>query len=70
MSKRPVLGTADAVVNVIDCESRDPVLAEIRSRNSFYGYPFPSDVSIKAAICFVRKREHSIMMFPGTSVCR
>ena len=27
---------------MLDCESRDSVLVEIRSRNSFYGHPFPS----------------------------
>ena len=59
-------GTANAVVNVLDSESRDPVLVEIHSKNSFYGHPFPSAVSIRAAICFMRKCEHSILMFPGT----
>ena len=43
-------------------------LVEIRSRNSFYGHTFPSAVSIRAAICFMRKFEHSILIFTGT-VC-
>ena len=54
-------GTANAVVNV-------PVLVEIRSRNSFYGHPIPSAVSITVAICFMQKCEHSMLMLPGT-VC-
>ena len=66
MSKRPFShhtgGTAKAAVNVLDCESRDPVLVEIRSRDSFYGRPFHSAVSIRAAICFMRKCEHSILV--------
>ena len=45
-----------------------PVLVEICSRNSFYGQPFPSVVSIRAAIFFMKKCEHSILMFPVT-VC-
>ena len=43
---------------MLDCEFRDPVLVEIRSE-SFYGHPFPSAVSIRAAISFLRKRGHS-----------
>ena len=61
-------GTANAVANVLDCVSRDPVLVEIRSGNNFYGHPFPSAVSIRAAICFMRKCVHSVLIFPGT-VC-
>ena len=60
-------GTANAVANVLDCDSRDPVLVEIRSRNKFYGHPFPSAVSIRAAICFMRNCVHSILIFPGTA---
>ena len=41
-------GTAGAIFNVIGCQFRDPVLVEIRSKNSFYGHPFPSAVSIRA----------------------
>ena len=41
-------GTADAIFNVLGCQFRDPVLVEIRSKNSFYGHPFPSAVSIRA----------------------
>ena len=61
-------GTAYAVANVLDCDSRDPVLVEICSRNNFYGHPFPSAISIRAAICFMRKCVLSILIFPGT-VC-
>ena len=41
-------GTAGAIFNVLGCQFRDPVLVEIRSKNSFYGHPFPSAVSIRA----------------------
>ena len=66
MSKRPVFsqytgGTAGATFNVLDCESRDPVLVEICSKNNFYGHPFPSAVSIRAAISFLRKSGRSIL---------
>ena len=48
-------GTAGAIFNVLDCEFRDPVLVEIRSKNSFYGHPFPSAVSIRVATSFLQK---------------
>ena len=41
-------GTAGAIFNVLGCQFRDPVLVEIRSKNSFYGHTFPSAVSIRA----------------------
>ena len=47
---------------MLDCESRDPVLVKIRSKNSFYGHPFPSVVSIRAATSFLRKTGHSILI--------
>ena len=37
-------GTAGTIFNVLGCQFRDPVLVEIRSKNSFYGHPFPSAV--------------------------
>ena len=40
--------TAGAIFNVLGCQFRDPVLVEFRSKNSFYGHPFSSAVSIKA----------------------
>ena len=40
----------------------DPALGEIRLRNSFYGHPFFSAVSIRAAISFLRKCGHSILI--------
>ena len=49
-------GTAGAIFNVLDCESRDPVLVEIRSK-----IVFPSAVPIRAAISFLRKSGHSIL---------
>ena len=42
------VGTAGTIFNVLGCQFRDPVLVEIRSKNSFYGHPFPSAVSIRA----------------------
>ena len=44
------VGTAGAIFNVLDFEFRDPVLVEICSKNSFHDHPFPSAVSIRAAI--------------------
>ena len=52
-------GTTAAIFNVLDCESRDPVLVEIRFKNSFYGHSFPIAVSIRAAISFLRQSRHS-----------
>ena len=46
---------------MLDCESRDPVLVAICSKNSFYGHPFPPAVSIRAAISFLRKSGRSIL---------
>ena len=39
---------AGAIFNVLGCQFRNPVLDKIRSKNSFYGHPFPSAVSIRA----------------------
>ena len=55
-------GTAGAIFNVLDYESRDPVLVKNRSKNSFYGHPFPSAVSFRAATSFLRKSGHSILI--------
>ena len=41
-------GTTGAIFNVLGCQFKDPVLVEIRSKNSFYGHLFPSVVSIRA----------------------
>ena len=46
---------------MLDCESRDTVLVEYCSKNSFYGHPFPSAVSIRAAIGFLRKSGRSVL---------
>ena len=59
-------GTAGAIFDVLGCEFRDPVLVENRSNNSFYGHPFPSAVTIRAAISFLRKSGHSILIYHGT----
>ena len=58
--------TAGAIFNVLDYEFRYPALVEIRSKNIFYGHPFPSAVSIRAAISFLRKSGHSILIYYGT----
>ena len=34
-------GTAGTIFNVLDCETRHPVLVENRFENSFYGHPSP-----------------------------
>ena len=39
-----------------------PFLVEICSKNSFYGHPFPTTVSIRADIRFLRKSGHSILI--------
>ena len=45
-------GTAGAIFNVLGCQFRDPVLVEVRSKNSFYGHSFPSAVSIRASLLY------------------
>ena len=58
--------TTGAIFNVLDCEFRDPVLVEIRSKNNFYGHPFPSAVSIRVATSFLQKSKHSTLINYGT----
>ena len=55
-------GTAGTIFNVLDCESRHPVLVDNHFKNSFYGHPFPFAVSIRAGISFLRKSGNSIMI--------
>ena len=59
-------GTAGAIFKVFGCEFRDPVLAEIRSKNRFNGHPFPSAVSIRVATSFLQKSKLSILINYGT----
>ena len=40
-----------------------PFCKKNRSKNSFYGHPFPSAVSIRAATSFLRKSGHSILIY-------
>ena len=55
-------GTAGTIFNVLDCESRHPVLVEKCFKNSFYGHAFPFAASIRAALCLLRKSWNSIML--------